>query len=160
MKIDVERAKVIKSWRVFVVDDNEILRGAVQFMLRDGYETHEMVSATGALTKAKQMKPDLLVLAEGVIRVNGPDLIQEFLARIPEAKILVVVDQVSSGFGQICIAAGAHDFLAKPLRAELVREKIDALLSAKKKAVATPLKAANRNETTPHLGKLAQMQIK
>jgi len=102
-----------------------------------------MVSATGALTLAKQMKPDLLVLAEGVIRVNGLDLIQEFLARLPEAGILIVVDQVSSGFGQTCIAAGAHDFLAKPLRAELVRDKVEALLGARKMAVNTSLKVAN-----------------
>ncbi|MGD9659389.1 MAG: response regulator, partial [Methylocystis sp.] len=152
--------KVIRSWRVFVVDDNENLQGAIQFMLRDGYEAHEIVSATGALTKAKQIRPDLLILAEGVIRVNGPDLIQEFLARIPEAKILVVVDQLSSGFGQICIAAGAHDFIAKPLRAELVRDKVEALLSAKKKAVATSRKVANMNETTLHLGKIAHVQVK
>ncbi|MFO1102902.1 MAG: response regulator [Methylocystis sp.] len=143
MKIGIERARVIGSRRVFVVDDNENLRAAIQFMLRDGYEAHEMVSATSALTVAKQIKPDLLVLAEGVIRVNGPDLIQEFLARAPEAKILIVVDQVSSGFGQICIAAGAHDFLAKPPRAELVRDKVEALLGAKKKAADASLKVAN-----------------
>ncbi len=141
MTISKERAKVIDSWRIFIIDDNEILRGAIRF--HDGYEAHELLSATGALTKAKQTEPDLLVLAEGVIRVNGLDLIKEFLARVPEAKILVVIDQISSGFGQLCIAAGAHDFLAKPLRTELVRDKVDALLSAKKKAVAPPLKVAN-----------------
>jgi DNA-binding NarL/FixJ family response regulator len=158
MKISTERTKVIERWRIFIIDDNEILRGAIR--LHDGFEAHELVSATGALSKAKQMKPDLLVLTEGVIRVNGTDLIQEFLARIPEAKILVVVDQVSSGFGPLCIAAGAHAFLAKPLRAEVVRDKVDALLNAKKKTVAAPLKVANMNETMPHLGKMAQMQTK
>lgn len=143
MQIGIESAHVIESRRVFVVDDNEIFRSAIQFMLHDEYEAHEVESATGALAKAEQMKPDLLVLAEGVIRDNGFDLIQEYLARIPEAKILVVVDQISSGFGQQCVAAGAHGFLAKPLRIELVRDKVDALLSVKKKGGAIPLTVLN-----------------
>jgi DNA-binding NarL/FixJ family response regulator len=139
----VETAQVVKSKRVFVVDDNEISRAAIRFMLRDEYEAHELESATGALAKVKQMRPDLLVLAEGVIRANGLDLIQEFLTRIPEAKILVIIDQISSGFGQECVAAGAHGSLAKPLRTELVRDKVDALLSAKKKCVTIPLTVLN-----------------
>lgn len=118
---------VSESTRIFVVDDNEISRAAIRFMLRDGYEAHELESATGALAKVKEIRPGLLVLAEGVIRANGLDLIQEYLTRIPEAKILVIVDQISSGFGQECVAAGAHGFMAKPLRAEFVRNKVDAL---------------------------------
>jgi len=35
MKIGKERARVTGSRRVFVVDDNENLRAAIQFMLRD-----------------------------------------------------------------------------------------------------------------------------
>ena len=143
MQIGAEMAKVIENRRVFVVDDNEIFRSAIQFMLHDEYETHEVESATGALAKAERMKPDLLVVAEGVIRANGFDLIQEYLARIPNARILVVIDQISSGFGQQCLAAGAHGFLAKPLRIELVRDKVDALLSPKKKGVAMPLTVLN-----------------
>jgi DNA-binding NarL/FixJ family response regulator len=84
-----------------------------------------------------------MVLAEGVIRVNGLDLIQEFLARVPEAKIIVIVDQISSGFGQECVAAGAHGFLAKPLRVEPLLDKVDALLNARKKAVTIPWAVLN-----------------
>ncbi|HEY8125776.1 MAG TPA: response regulator [Methylocystis sp.] len=143
MQIGVRMTNVIERRRVFVVDDNEIIRTAIQSTLHDAYEAHELASATETLAKAERMKPDLLVLAEGVIRVNGLDLIQEFLARVPETKIIVIVDQISSGFGQKCVAAGAHGFLAKPLRIELVRDKVDALLSTKKKAIATPLTVLN-----------------
>jgi CheY-like chemotaxis protein len=143
MQIGVKVAKVIARRRVFVVDDNEAFRAAIEFMLHDEYEAHELTSATEALAKEEQMRPDLLVLAEGVIRVNGLDLIQEFLARVPETKIIVIVDQISSGFGQECVAAGAHGFLAKPLRSELLRDKVDALLSARKKAVTMPRAVLN-----------------
>ena len=143
MQIGAEMTKVIEGRRIFVVDDNEIFRAAIQFALHDRYETHELESATGALAKAERMKPDLLVLAEDVVRANGLDLIQEYLARIPDAKILVIIDQMSSGFDRECVAAGAHGVLAKPLRIELVRDKVDALLSAKKKSDTNPLSVLN-----------------
>jgi DNA-binding NarL/FixJ family response regulator len=131
MQIGVRMAKAIERRRVFVVDDNAMFRAAIQCALHDAYEAHELASATEALAKSERIQPDLLVLAEGVIRVNGVDLIQEFLARIPDAEILVIVDQISSGFGEECVAAGAHRFLAKPLRTELVRDNVDALLNAR-----------------------------
>jgi DNA-binding NarL/FixJ family response regulator len=143
MQIGAEMTKVVEGRRIFVVDDNEIFRAAIQFALHDEYETHELESATGALAKAERMKPDLLVLAEDVIRANGLDLIQEYLARIPDAKILVIIDQISSGFDRECVAAGVHGVLAKPLRIELVRDKVDALLSAKKKSDTNPLSVLN-----------------
>lgn len=143
MQIGVKMAKVIERKRVFVVDDNESFRAAIEFMLHDEYEAHELASATEALAKAEQIGPDLLMLAEGVIRVNGLDLIQEFLARVPETKIIVIVDQISSGFGQECVAEGAHDFLAKPLQIDLLRDRVDALLSARKKAVTIPRAVLN-----------------
>ena len=143
MQIGVKMAKAIERRRVFVVDDNETFRAAIEFMLHDEYEAHELASATESLAKAEQMRPDLLVLAEGVIRVNGLDLIQEFLARVPETKIIVIVDQISSGFGQECVAEGAHGFLSKPLRSELLRDKVDALLSVRKNPVTIPLTVLN-----------------
>ncbi|MBG0802613.1 MAG: response regulator [Methylocystis silviterrae] len=143
MQIGVKVAKAIERRRVFVVDDNETFRAAIEFMLHDEYEAHELASASETLAKAEQIRPDVLVLAEGVIRVNGLDLIQEFLARVPETKIIVIVDQISSGFGQECVAEGAHGFLAKPLRVELLRDKVDALLNARKKAVTMPRAVLN-----------------
>lgn len=143
MQIGVRMAKAVERRRIFVVDDNEMFRAAIQYALHDAYETHELASATEALAKSERIRPDLLVLAEGVIRVNGLDLIQEFLARIPDAEILVIVDQISSGFGEECMAAGAHRFLAKPLRTEHVRDSVDALLSAPR---GSRNNSADRNE--------------
>ncbi|MGZ9086927.1 MAG: response regulator, partial [Methylocystis sp.] len=71
MQISVKVAKAIERRRVFVVDDNESFRAAIEFMLHDEYEAHELASASETLAKAEQIRPDLLVLAEGVIRVNG-----------------------------------------------------------------------------------------
>ena len=42
MQIGVETAKAVDQRRVFVVDEDEITRAALQFMLHDEIETHEL----------------------------------------------------------------------------------------------------------------------
>ncbi len=128
MQIGVEMAKALENKRVFIVDEDDVFRAAVQFMLHDDYEAHELASATGAVAKIKQSPPDLIVLAENVIRASGSDIIPEFLSCAPNARLLVIVEASSSGFGKQCLERGAHGFLAKPLRIELVRDKVDTLL--------------------------------
>ncbi len=128
MQIGVEMAKAIENKRVFIVDEDDVFRAAIQFMLHDDYEAHELASASGALARIKQTAPDLIVLAENVVRANGLDLIKEFRSSAPNARLLVIVETSSSGFGKQCVDGGAHGFLAKPLRVELVRDKVDALL--------------------------------
>jgi DNA-binding NtrC family response regulator len=135
MQIGVEMAKAIENRRIFIVDGDEIFRAAIQFMLHDEYEAHEVESAGAALAKIDQTRPDLIVVAENVLHQNGLDVIKEFLSRAPKARILVVIESLASGFGKQAMEAGAHGFLAKPLRIELVRDKVDALLSGGKSVI-------------------------
>src|SRR6516225_3721831 len=51
MQIGVETAKAVDQRRVFVVDDDEITRAALQFMLHDEIETHELASPEAAYDK-------------------------------------------------------------------------------------------------------------
>ena len=44
MQIGVETSKAVDQRRVFVIDDDEITRAALQFMLHDEIETHELAS--------------------------------------------------------------------------------------------------------------------
>lgn len=126
MQIGVETATAVESKRVFVIDDDGVFRAAIQFMLHDEYEAHEVESISSALAKARDARPDLLIVAESVVRASGIGLLAKLLAQIPKARILAIVE--SNGYGEECIAAGAHGFLVKPLRVELVRAKADALL--------------------------------
>lgn len=44
MQIGVDSEKAVDDRRVFVVDDDEITSAALQFMLHDEIETHEITS--------------------------------------------------------------------------------------------------------------------
>jgi CheY-like chemotaxis protein len=143
MQIGVEMSKALENKRVFVVDDNEIIRAALQFMLHDEFEAHEVSSAGLAFEKAKTQPPDLILISDGVIRAEGSDLVRRLRQEIPFAKILVVVEATATDYGKECIAAGAHGFLAKPLKIEFVRQKVDAMLGRKVGGVTIPLAVLN-----------------
>jgi CheY-like chemotaxis protein len=142
MQIGVELSKAVENKRIFVVDDDEIFRAALQFMLHDEYETHEISSVDAAIEKAREWKPDLILLAESVVRAQGLPVVQQLGSETGGAKILVVVDDVSNGFGDECVGAGAKGFLAKPLKIEFVRQKVDAVLG-RGTGVTIPLAVLN-----------------
>lgn len=138
MQIGVETSRAVENKRIFVVDDDEIIRAALQFMLHDENETHEVPSLDVAFAKATSQKPDLVLLAESVLRSAGLDVLSEIAQRMPGVKILVIVNSLKDGFGKEAVAAGAHGFIAKPLTIEFVRQKVDVLLG-RRQGLAIPL---------------------
>ncbi|WP_018267919.1 response regulator [Methylosinus sp. LW4] len=138
MQIGVETSRAVENKRIFVVDDDEIIRAALQFMLHDEYETHEIGSLESAIDKAASAKPDLLILSENVVKAAGLPVLKEIPQRISGVKVLVIVDSLQSGFGKESQAAGAHGYIVKPLTVEFVRQKVDVLLG-RRQGVAIPL---------------------
>ena len=53
MQIGVETSKAVDQRRIFVVDEDEITRAALQFMLHDEIETHELASLDAAIAAAQ-----------------------------------------------------------------------------------------------------------
>ncbi len=139
MQIGVEMSKALENKRVFIVDDDEITRAALQFMLHDEFEAHEVAGIGRAFEKAKTQPPDLILLSEGVVKADGLDLLDALRNKIASAKILLVVEAGNNSFGKECVAAGAHGYLAKPLKVEFVRQKVDVMLGRSAGGVTIPL---------------------
>ncbi len=128
MQIGVETSRAVENKRIFVVDDDEIIRAALQFMLHDENETHEVAGLQIAYVKAAEWKPDLILLAASIVVSEGVGVLSEIRERIPGVKILVVADAPKDEIARQCLASGAHGVIAKPLTIESVREKVDVLL--------------------------------
>ncbi len=143
MQIGVEMSKALENKRVFIIDNDEIIRAALQFMLHDEFEAHEVASAETAFEKAVTQPPDLLFVSEGVVRTHGAELLQQFRAGMGQARILVLVEAGAIAFGKECLTAGADGFLAKPLKVELVRQKVDAMLGRTTGGVTISLPVLN-----------------
>jgi len=128
MQIGVETSRAVENKRVFVVDSDEITRAALQFMLHDENETHELASLEDVFAKSGEWKPDLILLGMAIVRAKSTAVFGEIAARVPAAKVLVVADSAADALAQTCLKSGAHGILTKPLTVESVRRKVDALL--------------------------------
>ena len=141
MQIGVESSRAVENKRVFVVDSDEITRAALQFMLHDENETHEIASVAAAYDKALSWKPDVILLGMPIIRQHGVGVIGEINGRIPGVKIAIVADSSVDPTAQSCLRQGAHSVLAKPLTIEGVRRKVDILLG-RRTALSIPVQVA------------------
>jgi DNA-binding NtrC family response regulator len=129
MQIGVESSKAVDQRRVFVVDHDEITRAALQFMLHDEIETHELGSLEEAYAKGTDwLKPDVLLLGVSFLKEKGVQLVAEIAAKFPGIRILLVCDKSDETTAVSGIKAGAHGALVKPLTIEAVRKKVDTIL--------------------------------
>ena len=129
MQIGVETAKAVDQRRVFVVDEDEITRAALQFMLHDEIETHKLGSLEEAYEKgAGWLKPDVVLLGVGFLKTRGTEVLRELSDHFPGLRILIVCDKADEGLAVEGMKAGAHGALVKPLKIENVRQKVDTVL--------------------------------
>ncbi|WP_332118849.1 response regulator [Azorhizobium caulinodans] len=129
MQIGVETAKAVDQRRVFVVDEDEITRAALQFMLHDEIETHELATLEEAYEKGEGwLKPDVVMLGVSFLAARGPGLVSEINARFPGVRILIVCDKAQEATAVEGLKAGAHGAVVKPLTLEAVRKKVDTIL--------------------------------
>jgi len=129
MQIGVETSKAVDQRRVFVVDEDEVTRAALQFMLHDEIETHELASPEEAYVKGVDwLKPHVLILGASFLKGRGASLVGEVAAKFPGVRILIVCEKADEGVAVDGMKAGAHGALVKPLTLEAVRKKVDTIL--------------------------------
>jgi CheY-like chemotaxis protein len=129
MQIGVETSKAVDQRRVFVIDEDEITRAALQFMLHDEIETHELTSPEEAYEKGiGWLQPHVVLLGVSFLRQRGSALIGELTAKFPGVRVLIVCAKSDEAVAIEGLKAGAHGAMVKPLTLEAVRKKVDTIL--------------------------------
>lgn len=127
--------------RICVAEDNPINQKiAIQYTQRLGYTNvsayeNGQKAVEGLRQKAKDGKPYHIVLMDVQMPVLDGYEATKLIRKDPiEAvrKILVIAMTASAiqGDREKCLAAGMNDYLAKPVRSEVLKKKLDAYLSA------------------------------
>ena len=128
MQIGVDSQRAVENKRIFIVSDDEIARAALQFMLHDEYEAHDLPDLGTAYAKAAKWKPNLLLLGLEIVDARGAGLLQEIGAKMPGARIMLIAEAGQDAHAQTHLKSGAHSVLTKPLTVESVRKKVNILL--------------------------------
>ena len=112
---------------MLIVDDTEINRRYVRdYLDSQGLEVSECASALDALSIVNESLPNLLLVDIHMPSMSGLDLIR-CLRAMPRTKDLPIVVFSASMTEQdqdLCISAGANEFLEKPCSLALLSERI------------------------------------
>lgn len=125
MQIGVATDRAVDLRRIFVIHEDEIVSAALQFMLHDEIETHEIQSVAAAFAKAVKWPPAVILMGIGIIESQGIGILQEIKSKINDVRIIVVVEKATDPLAQDCLKQGANALLAKPLTIEKARQKVD-----------------------------------
>jgi CheY-like chemotaxis protein len=140
MQIGVDSSRAVENKRLFVVDNDEVSRMVLTYILHDENETHDLPSLEAAYQKAIEWKPDLLLLGREIVREKGVSVIAAIKADMPGIKVLLIAESSDDPLAAECLQAGVDGVVAKPLAIEPVRRKVDALLG-RKRQITIPLHA-------------------
>jgi len=128
MAIGSRPSQTAADGTIFVVETDDVVRSALQFILRDGNDTRSFAGLDEALSETSDRRPDGVLLGLSLIRDGGDRIFSELVARVPEVKVLLIADSASDPWAQGWIGRGAHDVLGKPITVDAVRRKVDLLL--------------------------------
>ncbi|HUT52060.1 MAG TPA: response regulator [bacterium] len=116
---------------ILVADDEKIVRDSVRLCLEsEGYEIHEAEDSAQALARARELRPDLVILDLMMPDKWGYAVCEE-LKKDPATKnipVMFLTARKGAPSRKIGEIKGGDAYLAKPFAPEELREKVRKLL--------------------------------
>jgi CheY-like chemotaxis protein len=128
-----KRTALMARKRVLIVDDEALSRAVLRvFLTTAGYEPSEAVDGTEGLAKARELRPDLILLD---VRMPGLDGIEvcRGLKESPETAhipVIFVTAVEDAALNRLAFQAGGDAWLTKPFRREALLAVIEATLAS------------------------------
>ena len=120
--------------RILVVDDFGPWRQQVYSMLQTGLELRiiaEAADGLGAVQKAAEFKPDLILLDIGLPTLNGIEAARQIRKFAPESKIIFVSQESSADVVQEALSLGACGYVVKSQAQSDLLAAVDAVLEGR-----------------------------
>ena len=128
--------------RILIVDDEPDILEIINYNLQiNGYEVETAKDGDQAIQKAKQFKPDLIILDIMMPKKNGIEVCK-ILRSHPEFKDTIIIfltalnDELSHVKG---LEFGADDFISKPVSPNIIISKVNAFFRRLNKPVDSKL---------------------
>ncbi len=103
--------------KIFLVDDERILRVSLGIELRDeGHDVFEFSEALAALVSLRDEKPDLVITDIRMPEMDGIELLARIKEYDPEIIVAIMTAHSSLDTAIQALKLGAYDYLIKPFR--------------------------------------------
>jgi DNA-binding NarL/FixJ family response regulator len=120
----------VSGFRILVADDHEIVRRGISSLLsnRSGWEVcAEAGTGREAVEKAKELRPDLVILDLHMPSLNGLEAARRILRDNPQQRILVLTITDSEQMAQELLRVGAKGYVLKSDAATDLVKAVEAL---------------------------------
>ncbi|KRP59148.1 response regulator transcription factor [Pseudomonas trivialis] len=117
--------------KALIVDDHPFIRQTVRFLLKqEGFtEIDEAGNGADAVQKAREGRPDLMILDLAIPKLGGLEVISRVKALGLPCKMLVLTASLAEFFSARCMRAGAMGFVAKTGELDELQKAIKAVMS-------------------------------
>ena len=123
----MEKSKI----KILLVDDEPDILDFVSYNLKaEGYKVHTASSGRSGVSKAREVKPDLILLDVMMPEMDGIEAC-DHIRRLPglEHTIIAFLTARGEDYSQVAgFEAGADDYIAKPVKPKVLMSRIKALL--------------------------------
>ena len=102
--------------RLLIVDDHEVVRRGVRSLLLEQSEFEvcgEAVDGQDALDKARELKPDLIVMDVSMPRLSGLEATRQVRSIIPDCEVLILSQHENPEMARQALKAGARGYVVK-----------------------------------------------
>jgi len=114
--------------KLLVVDDAPCVIKALRDTLgAHGYEVHEAVNGEEAITRYREVNPDVVLMEILMPKLDGVSATRNIIEYDPRAKIIVVTALEKHGLERDCIEAGATCFIMKPFKTKDLLNIVDSM---------------------------------
>ena len=118
--------------RILIVDDHELVRRGLRSILvtRPEWEIcGEAADGSNAIEKARELKPDVVLLDITMPHMNGLDAARIIRRDVPRAKVIILSQHDESEMRARALEAGAQGYISKSHAAHQLLIAIDSLIS-------------------------------
>lgn len=134
--------------KILLVDDeNDILEFVSYNLRKEGYEVFTASNGRHAIEKAKEVKPQLIILDVMMPGMDGIETCEE-MRKIPDLKnsVIAFLTARAEDYSQIAgFEAGADDYINKPIKPKVLISRVKALLKRSDITTTTSSERAQQN---------------
>lgn len=106
----------MKALRILIADDHDIVREGLRRLLQSQPRwsiCDEAANGREAVTKAKLLKPDVVVMDFSMPELNGLEATRQIRKALPRTEVLILTMHDSEPLAREILAAGARAFVLK-----------------------------------------------
>ena len=108
-----------------IEDDPTLARNIATFLSRSGYAVRCAGSAEEGLAALATFRPALVLQDIHLPGMSGLEMLAEMRRRDQDVKVIVMTADASQQVAREALAAGAHDFVVKPLSLAWLRTVLE-----------------------------------